>query len=571
MFFVFIVLPSVFCLLSSTLRAQSALPLDEKARYEKSLEVKVEEVLLKLLGPNQAKVVVQASMDFTRTETLDVTSGSGTEADKNKTFKWQTASAETQPFNDYLLPGFPSPELSGSDAKSYQKKMLFPTAFVKKLIVSVIVNKNMTEPEIQSVRTVVAEVLGLDMARGDELSIIKTPFAPFWKTIWYTPEALNLVFKYGILTIMGIVAMIVVSVGFLKLAGAMNTMAKAQQSHQITMDLGNKGGAGGPGVPGMPGLPGGLPLGLPGFEKTESGGGKEEGGGDEAQQEVIFSVRPDQVDFLVILMGGEDPANVALVTSHLESSVRTEFLKKLPPEMSSEVISHMASVRFVDADVVNTIKEELEKRLGSAVGGVGKVIAALDKVSLKAKKAMLERLGKRHPEIAAQVRAQVLLPVDLERLSEKDMSLLISNFKVETLASAIWEFEETTKDKIKKQMADKTWLMVEQTMKYGAPSRESSENAAEELIAAASKLIKEGRIANPLEDVSRAPSNPEAPPVAGPPTRKLFKGCCPSRLGWTRQRFQEKNMEKTLFSQLSRRFRPAPAPAGRFGSGSSGP
>ncbi|MFA7009467.1 MAG: hypothetical protein WC204_11470, partial [Elusimicrobiales bacterium] len=34
------------------------LPLDDKARYERSLETKVEEVLFRLLGPNQAKVVV---------------------------------------------------------------------------------------------------------------------------------------------------------------------------------------------------------------------------------------------------------------------------------------------------------------------------------------------------------------------------------------------------------------------------------------------------------------------------------------------------------------------------------
>ncbi len=496
--------------------AQSSLPLDDKARYEKSLEVKVEEVLLKLLGPNQAKVVVQASMDFTRTEKLDVTSGSGasgpgmpgfgTGADKTKTFKWENTSSEAQPFNNYLLPGFPSPDLgTASDAKSYQKQMLFPTAFVKKLIVSVIVNKNMTEPEIQSVRTVVAEVLGLDLTRGDELSIIKTPFAPFWKTIWYSPGSLNLVFKYIILTIMGIVAMIVVSIGFLKLAGAMNTMAKAQQSHQITMDIG-KGGLGGPGLPGGP-----LSLGMAGNERAESAASKEDGGGSEARQEVIFNVRPDQVDFLVTLMAGEDPANVALVTSHLDSAIRTDFLKKLPPETSSEVISHMANVRFVDADIVNTIKEELEKRLGSAVGGVGTVIAALDKVSLKAKKAMLETLEKRHPKLAAQVRGQVLLPEDLERFSERDLSVLISNFKLETLASAVWEFTQATRDKIKKQMAEKTWQMVEQTMKYGAPSGESSEKAAEELIAAALKLIKEGRISNPLEDVKPdTPSGPRA-------------------------------------------------------------
>jgi len=479
-----------------------SLPLDDKARYEKSLEEKVEEILLKLLGPNQAKVVVQASMDFTRTEKFDVTSSSESDAERNKAFKWGGNSGEVQPFNNYLLPGFPSPDSgSSSDARSYQRQMLFPTSFVKKLSVTVIVNKTMTEPEIQNVRTVVSEILELNQTRGDTLSMIKTAFAPIWKTIWYSPEALNLVFKYGILTIMGIVAMIVVSIGFLKLAAAMNTMAKAQQSHQITMDLG-KGAMGG-----AAGLPGGqMSLGISGKETMEllSGEKKEAegGGGGDIQQEVVFNVRPDQVDFLVTLMAGEDPSNVALVTSHLESAIRSDFLNKLPPDMSSEVISHMASVRFVEAEVIDTIKEELEKKLGGAVGGVGKVLEALDKVSLRAKKSMLDKLAKKHPDIAAKVRAKVFLTEDLARLSDRDISVLVSSIKMEELSVAVCDLPAVVKDKIKAQMTEKSWQMVEQTMKYGMPSGNKIEEAVENLVSLAIKLIREGRIANPLSNPS---------------------------------------------------------------------
>ena len=472
--------------------AQQSLPLDDKARYERSLEQKADETVLKLLGPNQAKIAVQAFMDFTRTEKVYVILGTASDADKSKMFKWQTASTEGQPFNEYLLPGFPSMDGAANTQQNqtYQKQVIFPASFITKLLVSVIISRELGENEIQAVRSVVSEVLGLDEKRGDELTIVKAAFAPFWKTIWYTPDAVNLVFKYGILTIMGIISMIVVAVGFLKLAGAMNTMAKAQQSHQITMDMGK-------------GAQGGAPaLGLPSTDALEFGGPekKESQGGEEAEsQEIVFNVRPDQVDFLVNLMSGEDPANVALVAGHLESGVRSEFLRKLPSDLSSEVISSMASVRFVETEVITTIKEELEKRLSGTFGGVAKVIESLDKVNLRTKKEMLEKLEMRHPDIAKNVRSKIFLAEDLLKFSERELSLLASAVKLDDWAYALWDLSPEFKERLHNQLTDKTWQILEQTMKYSAPSREKTDQAIELIVGAALTLIKEGKAANPLE------------------------------------------------------------------------
>ena len=500
---------AVLCLLSGArIVFGQSIPLDDKARYEHSLEVKIEAVLLKLLGPNQAKVVVQADMDFTRTEKTNAITQATPAAVKEGMFKWDGASVENQMSAEYLLPGFPtmdSTKEKGGGSTSFQKQMTFPDTFIKKLVVTVVLNQNLSESETQEIRNVVSGILSMDQKRGDELAIIKTPFAPFWRTVWYTPEAMNLVFKSLILAVLGIFALIVVAIGFLKLAGAMNNMAKAQQGHQITMEMGAAAGAGGAPAAAGP-APGGT-LDLLVREGTERDT-NESGGGD--FDKVVFNVRKDQVVFLVSMMGSEDPANVALVAAHLPPDVRGEFLRRLSPDAASEVISHMAKVRFVEPDLINTIKDELERRLSGALGGVHQVIEVLERVNLRAKKEMLERLLEKDPETARLVRSKVFLTEDLSLLSEKDMSVVISNFKVEVLASALWEFPQALKDAIKKQMADKTWQMVEQTMKYGAPSRDTSEKAAEELVELTLKLIKEGRIVNPLEEGAARLTGPEA-------------------------------------------------------------
>ena len=464
----------LFCLAAPGLFAQT-LPFEDKAKYEKILEQKVDEVLVKILGPNQAKVIVEATMDFSRSEKLEVSSKVAPDTDNG--------------FKDYLVPGFPAFGNTGTENKSYSREMLSPSAFVKKMSVSVILNRNIPDQDASNIRSVVSEILMLDVKRGDQLSVIKASFAPIWRTVWYTPEAISMVLKYVMLSLMGIIAMIVVAVGFLKLAGAMSTMAKVQQSHQITMELGKNG------------APAGAESGLPAL--AGPGAGTQAAGGEDVQSEeggkVVFNIRLEQVPFLVNMMGSEDPANVALVAVHLLPEVRSGFFKKLPSAFASDVIMNMAKIRFVEPEIITTLKDELERRLSGAVGGIDGALGAIESVNLRSRRAMLAELEQKHPELAKEVRKRMLMPDDLALLAEKDLSLMVTAVKVEEWSSALFELPEAVRQKVKGQMAEKTWQMIEQSMSYGTPSPEKMEEAVERIMAIAAGMIKEGRIANPLD------------------------------------------------------------------------
>lgn len=460
-------------------------PFEEKARYEQALEQKVDEVLIRLLGPNQAKVVVEATMDFTRTEKLEITSEAAPAA--GGFFRWQGAGGDAQA-GDYLMPGFPAFAAGAPENKAYNRQTMSPSVFVKKMAVSIILNRDLPESEAESVRKVVSEMLLLDTRRGDQLLVIKAPFAPLWRTIWHTPEALSMALKYGILSVIAVIAMLVVAVGFLKLAGAMSTMAKAQQSHQITMELGKGAFHGGTetGLLPAPDTPGSE---APGTAAQEIPAAKEDDG--------MFSVTLPQVPFLVSMMAGEDPANVALVAGRLPREVKAAFLKGLPPAFSSDVITSMAKIRFVEPEIIATLKEELEKRLSGAVGGLEGALSAIESVDLRSKMNMLAELARKQPELAAEVRRRVLLPEDLGKLSEKEMSLLAGSVKLEEWAAALLELPEQARAGLKAQLAERAWRMLEQTMSYSAPTREKADEALARIMVATEGLIKEGRIANP--------------------------------------------------------------------------
>jgi len=257
------------------------------------------------------------------------------------------------------------------------------------------------------------------------------------------------------------------------------------------MDLGKGAGPGGPDLPAL-GLAGPAEPAGPARDRQDSPGQPEDG-------DVVFNVRPAQVPFLVNMMVSEDPANVALVAGHLPADVRGEFLRKLPSSFASDVLISMAKIRFVEPDVIYTLKDELERRLGGTMGGLDGVLSALEGVTLSAKRGMLGELLKKQPELAAEVRKHILLPDDIALFSDRDLSLMVAAVKVEEWACALFDLPDAVRQKVKGQMAEKTWQMVEQSMSYGTPSPGKTEEAMENIMRAAAGLIKEGKIAWPAD------------------------------------------------------------------------
>lgn len=469
-------------MLPTRAKAQSqGLPIDDKAKFERALEEKAESVLLRILGPNRFRVVVDATLDFTRIEKFEVKAGAALGGEeKNALFLWQNIGAQSG--SQELLPGIPSPETApGFGAKSYEKQNSFPASFIKHLKVTVVldrtVSKEMDDDLIKSVK----ELLNLQEER-DDLTITRAPFAPPWKTIWHTQESVSLLFKYAVVSLMTLITLVVVAACFLKLASAMDSVAQAQ-AHQLQMDFGQgkEGGEGG---------------GAEGGKKKEGEEDEEEAEG--GTQKVVFNIRPDQVETLAELLRGQDAENVALVTAHLSSDVKKLFLSQLPPSTYSQVLLHLSRIRFVEQEVVSAVKEELERRMDSAVGGRSNLLELIDTSDLRSKRELLSMLEATDPDLYAAARERILLFEDLSDLEEKDWSLVLSVVTLEEWAFALYEAPELLVEALRGQMLPKTWAILAQMMQVGRPSEVAVMKTHDRIVKAVVKLIADGRITNPV-------------------------------------------------------------------------
>lgn len=462
--------------------------LDNKARYESFLAGKVENAIIKILGPNQVKVLVDVTMDYNKIEKVEYEKTKSQES-----FSMAKEAGDTSGI-EYLMPGFNLPKIENNNLpKSYTKQLIIPSNLVKKIKVSLIVNQELKDETIKNITDITKEVLSLNEKRGDEIIVMRSYFAPVWKTVWYDPQSVNFMIRYIILSFVGIISLLIVAMGFLKLASAMNTMAKVQQTYQITMEAGNPMG-------GSPQasleLSKSIPLGL-----THTKNSEESEENKESSEKIYFNIKPYQIDALVNLMIKEDPNNVAIVVDHLREDIKKMFITKLPHDFATEVIAGLSQIRFIDKDTIITLKEELETRLEGVTGGISNTLEVLENLGWIEKAKVVKNIKTKYPKLFIELKKHILLFDDLKYFEDKDISIIISSTFIDDWANVFSVLDDEFKEKLKKEFSQTSWKIIEEKAR-GEIQNELIEKSITNIMNMVGKLITEGRIKKPIYDVS---------------------------------------------------------------------
>lgn len=488
----------VLALLCAAGASAQTIPLEDKARFEASLEKRVEGVLSRILGPNRSKVVVDASVDFTRIERFETKAGTSTlSMARNPSYLW---TAEESASEAELLPGVPQESRGPNSAasakpQSYERQYTYPVNFIKRLSVTLILDRSVTAAQSAELRTIVSELLDLLPARGDSLTLVSTAFAPTWKTVWYSPETSGLMIKYVLISLLSLLSILVVAACFLKLAGAMNAMAQSQ-SQQIAMEMKRVGG--------MDGAEGGL-LGLDDPKDEKSGDDEDEAGA--VNPDVVIEVPLSQVETLCEMVRNEAPADMALLASRLKPEVRQRFLETLPRVLSDSVLASMGRVRFVDPEDLLNLKAELERRLSGAVGGVKYLLELVESSDHAQRRKLLDDLGQRDPTLAQEIRSRVFLIEDLAGLTPAEWQTLGPRVRHEEWAAIIPDAPAAVAEGLKVNMPEGVWRVIGQMAAVSTHSAEDRRRAHEALEHAVRELSGAGRIG---DLAARRPVEPEA-------------------------------------------------------------
>ena len=475
-------------LIPKPIQAQTVVPFLEKSKFEKSLETKVDGVLLNILGPNRAKVIINATLDFTKTESFK-TEGASVTTTKTSglPYLWQEPSKTERP--EELLPGVPldsgGPVMPAPppQMKGYKKEDSFPSNFVKRLDVTLILDNSVQGNRSAEIGKITADLLNLNPKRGDSLTVVHTAFSPIWKTVWYSPETAGMLLKYILTGFLFFMALIVIAVGFIKIANAMRMMANAQ-AQQISMEM-----------KGLEGDSGGGPGGVLGHNTLMIGDQKSGENAEENKNEpIMFDVRIEQVETLAQMLLPEPAENIAIVASRLAPEISKKLIEALPPELASSVISQLANPRFIDPEIIINLKEELERRLSGAVGGVHYLAELMSAASQKRRHEMLEAVRAQNPNLAEELRKRVFFIEDLSKLTQQEWSYLLSLVTYQEWSAALHEGPQSVVEAIKQNLSEKAWGVLSEMIEASSPTIEQAEAAQDKIGKSVSELISEQRI-----------------------------------------------------------------------------
>lgn len=494
---------------------------DDESRLSETLERRAQRGLDALFGPGRASVQVRVSLALTPgardwlARALRVATKGGSRSDG---YDWSWLAGAPEPEEKaFVLPGYPAAEVPGKAVPSARPGMpaapqaapeadaavlrVFGTE-VSRIAARVTLDSALPADADAGAAAVVREAAGILDSRGDTVAVERAPLPIPWRMLLRRPEAAaDAAFKSlaALLGFAGLVTLLMLARSFrLGLESASARLAAALgRPGERSLDL-NLGGEAK--LERLAGASEGGPLaGLPG-DAAFRGPADE----DEDEPPPFFAIEAEQAPKLFHLLKDQAPEHTALVIPYLKPETREAFLALLPRERTAEVLGAMVPVRYVDPELIKTLRAELERRIEGVVGGVQGAVHFLQGLPSVRRGELLRLLRESDPEAASAVRELVLLLEDLERLSPADLSILVGEVAVEDLAAVSAGLPPTFMSALVAALPRRSAQVYAELVQLGGASQaERGPQARESLLRRAEALIAEGRIKRPSQFSAR--------------------------------------------------------------------
>lgn len=185
-------------------------------------------------------------------------------------------------------------------------------------------------------------------------------------------------------------------------------------------------------------------------------------------------------DNLLAYILDEHPQTIALIMSHMPSSLSAEVLSGLPADKQIEVVQRIASMEQTSPEVIRVVEKSLESRLSSTfsqhlekAGGVPKVAQILNICDRMTNKGILEQLDEVQGELAEEIKRLMFVFDDLLKLDDKAIQALLKEVDNSQWAVALKGANEEIKEKVLGNLSQRAADMLREEMEYLGPVKVS--------------------------------------------------------------------------------------------------
>ncbi|MDX2199279.1 MAG: flagellar motor switch protein FliG [Phycisphaerae bacterium] len=209
----------------------------------------------------------------------------------------------------------------------------------------------------------------------------------------------------------------------------------------------------------------------------------------QVQAQPFSFLQKTEKENLITFLADEHPQTIALILSHLPSSMASEILVGLPTPRQVEVMKRVAHMDQTSPDIIQEVERGLEKRLAGLVsehfervGGVDHVAEILNTAGRAAERGILEGLENDDPELVEEIRRRMFVFEDILRVNDKGIQAVLKEVENDALSLALKTASEELKTKIFGNMSERAAQLIREEMEFMGPVRVSDVEAAQQKV-----------------------------------------------------------------------------------------
>jgi len=452
--------------------------IQQKIALERSFEDRLKGLLEKILGTDRFIVIVNVEPE---TESTEVS---------RETWVQEKKPGESPPKEKrFVLPGVPVREKLGEEKtagpetllpggemkREYERVVVLPKSFVRRVVVTIILDEKIKDTLIETVRGVATEILGLDVARGDQLIIKKQRFSEPSHVVWSTIKVNPL--YWAIFAVVILLVLIFPIRIFLKGLARVFQSARPRQGTVVQPAQ-------------VIGPAATIELGAP--KRVEEKIDEKE---EEKPHRPFDFVDQENIKHLLYLLKDESAETISVVISYLRPREATQVMASLPRGLKGTVTEKIARVRGLPPEVVDTMEADIKGRIDYIVGGTEQLVQIVDEADKTTREEILQSLKEKEPELAERVRKQIVTFEDIANLDNLSFQTVLRLVDLGAVSLALRGSPEEFKSKFMSRLSEGAQAMLRQEMELGKPAgKQKTEEAQRKIVGVVRGLQREERI-----------------------------------------------------------------------------
>ncbi len=216
--------------------------------------------------------------------------------------------------------------------------------------------------------------------------------------------------------------------------------------------------------------------------------------------EFLEDIEPVQI---LALIDGELPQTIALVLAHLSPRKASAVMSGLPGSLRADVALSIATMGSGAPEAIGIVADTLKLRGGAAVsqqaskvvGGIQPLLEIINRTDAGTERSVLDGLDLLDPDLAVEIRAQMVTFDDIVKLERRDVQLVLRGLDAAVLAIAMKGASEPVLETITTNVSGRNLEILESEIAALGPLRASQiEEARAAVVRSIRELEAEGQI-----------------------------------------------------------------------------